>query len=150
MKRHLTYAMFFCATAALVNAQETKLKLSDVPPAVVAAASNRFQNAQISNWSKETEDGKTTFEAVVKDAAGKRDAVFLENGAFVATEEKILIAAIPPAVKTAIMNKYPSATLRAAEKISHESGDPDYEVHLGNAAHKEVTVTSSGKILKEE
>lgn len=150
MKKYVTYAVLLCGTATLAAAQEKKPKPSEVSPALTAAATKRFPGAQISNWSKETEDGKTTFEVSVKDASGKRDAVFLEDGAFVATEEKIPISAIPPVVKKAILDKYPNATFRAAEKVSHESGDSDYEIDLAKAAHKEVTVSAGGKILKEE
>jgi hypothetical protein len=150
MKKYVMCALLIGGTSTLVTAQEKRLKPSEVPTGVTAAATKRFPTAQISSWSKETEDGKTTFEASIKDAAGKRDAVFLEDGAFVATEEKISISELPPVVKKAIMDRYPTATFRAAERVSHDSGDPDYEVGIVKAAHKEVTVSSGGRILKEE
>lgn len=39
--------------------------------------------------------------------------------------------------------------MRKAEKITQD-GAIDYEVDLAKAARKEVTISSSGKILKEE
>jgi hypothetical protein len=52
-------------------------------------------------------------------------------------------------VKRAIQSKYPGASLRKAEKISHGE-QLQYEVALGKAPKKEVLLTPAGKIVKEE
>jgi hypothetical protein len=142
-------AVLLCCTATLILGQEKKLKPAEVPPAISAAATKRFPNAQVSNWSREAEDGKTTYEASVSDASGKRDAVFSEDGSLVAIEESVAVSDLPAQVKDAVLAKYPHATLRKAEKISHDS-QIDYEIDLAKAARKEITVSSNGKILKEE
>ena len=140
--------LFYCV-AIFAFAQEKKLKPADVPSAVTAASAKRFPNAHVSGWSKETEEGRTTYEASIVDSSGKRDAVFAEDGSLVAIEEKISITELPVQVRSAVAAKYPKAVLRKAEKISHAS-ETDYEVDLAQAARKEVTVSSTGKILKEE
>jgi hypothetical protein len=56
---------------------------------------------------------------------------------------------LPVRVKDAIRTNYPHAVLRKAEKITHD-GSVDYEVDLAMAARKEITISSAGKILKEE
>ena len=150
VKNSFIYPVLFCTALTVLTGQEKKLKPAEVPATIRTAVSKRFPNTKVSNWSKETEDGKTTYEATISGASGKRDVVYAEDASFVALEEKISVSDVPTAVKEAIAGKYPNATLRAAEKISHDSGDPDYELDLDKAAHKEVTVSSGGKILKEE
>jgi hypothetical protein len=129
--------------------KEAKLKPADVPAAVSQAIAKQYPKAKVSGWSKELEDGKTTYEASVIEGSSKRDVVFAEDGSLLAIEEAIQVSDLPAAVKSAIRNKYPGASLRKAEKISH--GDQlQYEVALGKAPKKEVLLTPAGKIVKEE
>src|SRR5581483_1246019 len=133
----------------LFKGQEQKLTVREVPVLVTASATKRFPKARVSGWSKESEDGKTTYEASVSDADGKRDAVFSEDGTLLAIEQSIALSDLPERVKDAVRTKYPHAVLRKAEKITH-NGSVDYEVDLAKAARKEITISSVGKILKEE
>jgi N12 class adenine-specific DNA methylase len=143
-------ALLCMATLALgQEAKETMLKPGDVPAAVTQAVTKQYPNAKVSSWSKELEDGKTTYEASVSDGSFKRDVVFAEDGSLLAVEEAIQISDLPAAVKSAIRNKYPGASLRKAEKILHGE-QVQYEVALAKAPKKEVLVTPAGKIIKEE
>jgi hypothetical protein len=127
--------------------KETKLKSGEVPAAVVAAASKQYPGAQMSNWTKETEDGQTTYEASMVDGSSKRDIVFAENGALLAIEDVIPVSDLPAAVKKAILGEFPGASLRKAEKISH-GNEVQYEVALGKVSKKEVLLTPDGRIVK--
>lgn len=129
--------------------KEAKLKPADVPAAVSQAIAKQYRNAKVSGWSKELEDGKTTYEASVIEGSSNRDVVFAEDGSLVAIEEAIQVSDLPAAVKSAIRNKYPGASLRNAEKISH-ADQLQYEVALAKALKKEVLLTAAGKIVKEE
>ena len=114
-----------------------------------SGATRSFPNARVSGWSKETEAGKTTYEASVSDGDGKRDAVFSASGALLTVEQGISLSELPVTVKNAVIAKYPHAEFRKAEKIIH--GDAiDYEIDLAKTLRKEITVSSAGKILKEE
>ena len=150
MLRSLLCGLLLTSLPMLFEGQEQKLSPAAVPAPVSAAATKRFPKARVSGWSKETEDGKTTYEASVSDSTGKRDAVFGEDGALLAIEQGIALSDLPVEVKNAVTAKYPGAVLRKAEKITHDGGSVDYEVDLAKASHKEVTLSSTGKILKEE
>lgn len=143
-------AFFFLASLALGQEdKETKLKPGDVPAAVTAAVARQYPNAQVSGWSKEMEDGKTTYEASVIDGSSKRDVVLAENGSLLAIEEALQASDLPATVRRAIHAKYPKASVRKAEKISH-GDEVQYEVVLAKASKKEVLLTADGKIVKEE
>jgi hypothetical protein len=120
-----------------------------MPAVVRQAVTKQYPNAKVSGRSKELEDGKTTYEVSVIEGSSKRDVVFAEDGSLVVIEQSIQVSDLPAAVKSAIRNKYPRASLRKAEKISH--GDQlQYEVALAKAPKKEVLLTPTGKIINEE
>ena len=148
-KSTVTAVALACLTFVPAWAQEKSLKSSDVPPPVAASVNKLYPGAVISHWSMETEAGKTTYEASVKDAAGNRDVVVAPDGTLVATEEKVALSTVPAEARQAIKTKYPSATIKGAEKITHD-GTVDYEFDLAHASHHEVTISTAGKILKEE
>jgi hypothetical protein len=149
MQRGVIYGLVLLSLPTLFTGQERKLRPAEVPTVVSASATKRFPGARISGWSKQTEGGKTTYEAAVSDPDGKRDAVFSEDGALVAVEQNISIADLPSRVRDAVTAKYPHAELQKAERITH-NGNVDYEVDLAKAVRKEITVSSEGRILKEE
>ncbi len=150
MVRFSSGVVLFAALAVASSAPEAKLTKTEVPPAVSSAAQQRFPQAKLSAWSKETEDGKTTFEVSVADGAGKRNAVFAPDGALVALEAPLPVSILPAPVKSAIQAKYPSARVSKAEKITLANSEVQYEVDLRKAAKKEVLLSADGKILKEE
>ncbi len=131
------------------SAQEAKLRSSEVPPTVNAAAEKQFAGARLSAWSKEVENGKTTYEVSVVSGSSKKDAVFNPDGSLAAIEEVVAVSALPVQVRDAVSARYPGSTLRKAEKIT--SGDQvQYEVALAKAAKKEVLLSAEGKIVKEQ
>src|ERR1700694_4381690 len=90
MNRYLSIgmALALCLITVLSaqEAKEQKLKLKDVPAPVVAAAAKAYPNAKIREWAKETEDGKTEYEASMVEGSTKRDVLFAPNGDVVAVE----------------------------------------------------------------
>ena len=131
------------------SGQEAKLKPSEVPPAVSAAAHKQFVGAKLSGWSKEVEGGKTTYEVSVVSGSSTKDAVYHPDGSLAALEEVVPVFALPAPVRDSIRAKYPGAILRKAEKIT--SGEQvQYEVDLVKASKKEVLLDTAGKIIKEE
>ena len=149
MQRGVIYGLVLLSLPAIFKRQDRKLRPAEVPSLVSASAAKQFPRARISGWSKETEGGKTTYEAAVSDHDGKRDAVFSEDGALVAVEQDISIADLPSRVRDAVTVKYPHAELQKAERIT-QNGTVDYVVDLAKAVRKEITVSSEGRILKEE
>ncbi len=150
MIRFSWIALLLATRTLIGSAQEAKLTPAQIPEAVSSAATQRFPDAKLSHWSKETDDGKTTFEVSVADGKGKRDAVFSPDGVLVSVETSIEVNSIPASVKSTIQEKYPSARIKKAEKITLASNEIQYEVDLLKAAKKEVLLSAEGKILKEE
>ncbi len=135
--------------ATSVTAQEHNVKPKDVPAVVVAAAVKAFPSAKIVEWAKETEGGKTLFEASMTEGPKKRDVLLTPDGKIDAVEEIIAMSEVPTAVQNALKTKYPKAIVQTAERITRGS-EVQYELALKNAPKKEVVYTPDGKLLKEE
>ena len=150
MVRFSSGVLFLATLMQVSPAQEAKLASAQVPSVVSSAATQRFPQAKLGSWSKETEDGKTTFEVSIVDGTGKRDAVFAPDGALVCIETSMRISAIPASVKKAILVKYPHARISKAEKITLADNELQFEVELLKAAKKELLLSVDGRILKEE
>ena len=56
-----------------------------------ASSHKAVSEREVSGWSKELEDGKTTYEVSVIEGSSKRDVVFAEDGSLVAIEESIQV-----------------------------------------------------------
>src|ERR1700730_13946252 len=113
-----TGSILIMCLAATVTAQEKKLQPKDVPAAVTAAAAKAYPNAKITAWVKETEDGKTLFEASMTEGQKKQDVVFTPDGKIDAVEEIVPSADVPAAVQKALKAKYPQAVVETAERIT--------------------------------
>ncbi|HYR83907.1 MAG TPA: PepSY-like domain-containing protein [Terriglobia bacterium] len=135
--------------AAIGTAQEQGVKSKDVPAAVAAAAKQLYPNARIVGWSKETDAGKTFYEAEMREGQTKRDVQFLPDGKIDVVEEEIAIAAVPVAVRDALKARYPKAVIGLAERLTRGS-DVQYELQLKKAPKKEIVFTPDGKFVKEE
>ena len=135
--------------AAWVFAQEQKLNRKGVPAAVSASAVKAYPNARIKGWSKETEDGKTYYEAEMIEGQTKRDVIFLPDGKIDLVEEEVPISAVPAAVQNALKARHPKAAINMAERLTKD-GAVQYELHLKKAAKKEIVFTPDGMFVKEE
>ena len=129
--------------------QEKKVNKKNIPASVTAAAAKAFPKATIKGWSKETEDGKTFYEAEMVEGQTKRDVLFLPDGKIDLVEEEIAKASIPAAVQSALKTRYPKAEIDLAEKLTKD-GTEQYELHLKKAPKKEIVFTPDGKFVKEE
>src|SRR5262245_8305821 len=153
MNRSTVFAVViaFCLTAAGLaqEPKEKKVNNKNVPAAVIAAATKAFPNARVKGWSKETEDGKTFYEAEMIEGQTKRDVLFLPDGKIDIVEEEIANASIPAAVQSALKDRYAKAEIDLAEKLTKD-GSVQYELHLKKAPKKEIVFTPDGKFVKEE
>ncbi|MCU1292569.1 MAG: hypothetical protein JWP08_1419 [Bryobacterales bacterium] len=62
-------------------------------------------------------------------------------------EKRLTAGEVPVAVTAATKKRTVSAVLRKAGKITHD-GYLDYEVDLGKAARKEITLSSDGNVVE--
>jgi hypothetical protein len=138
------------------RAQEAKIRLDQVPKAVIAATNEKFPGAEHRGAAKETEDGKTVYEMEITHEGHKMDVTFKEDGTLVLVETQLRESDLPGRVLRAVKDKYPGARIRLAESVKKGPQVKEevdyYELHLTTADKKsaEVEVDSSGKILKTE
>ena len=140
---------------AFAGAGEVKVPLKDVPKAVLDAVKERFPRAELTQATKESEDGKTTYEIALKDRGRSVDLSATADGKITEIETAIDAKALPAKVTSALAAKYPDGTIKKAEEIVEiEDGKEtkSFEVIVTTTAKKslEVKLSPDGKILKKE
>ncbi len=145
----IAITLCFAVSGLAQEPKERKLNNKSIPAAVTAASAKAFPNARVKGWSKETEDGKTFYEAEMIEGQTKRDVLFLPDGKIDIVEEEIAKASIPAAVQSALKDRYAKAEIDLAEKLTKD-GTVQYELHLKKAPKKEIVFTPDGKFVKEE
>ena len=138
------------------GAQESEIRLDQVPKAVMDAANAKFPGAQIREAAKETEDNKTLYELEMTHKGRNMDVTFQEGGTLVLVETQLNENEVPAAVLESVKSKYAGAKIKLVESVKKgpkmKKEVDYYEFHLTTAEKKsaEVEVDASGKILKTE
>src|SRR5262245_35129402 len=115
--------MLTTVTAAIVcfcnvtRADEEKVALDKLPKEVKESVKKRFPKADLVEASKETEDGKTTYEVSIKDGGKKIDVTLATDGKLLMIEKEIASKDLPKAVKDVIEKKYAKSTIKLAEEV---------------------------------
>ena len=140
---------------SIARADEDKIPLKDVPKAVMDAVKAKFPGAEMKEASKETEDGKTTFEVALTSKGKNIDVALTPEGKITEVETEMAAKDLPAAVSKTLKDKYPKGTIKKAEEIlAYEGGKEtkSFEVLVGMAEEKtvEVKLSPEGKILKME
>ena len=138
------------------RAQESEIKLDQVPKAVMDAANAKFPGAKIREAAKETEDNRTLYELELSHEGHNMDVSFQEDGTLVVVETQLTDNEVPEAVSAAVKAKYPDAKIKLVESVKKgpkvKKEVDYYEFHLTTADRKsaEVEVDGNGKILETE
>jgi hypothetical protein len=153
----------WCLTVAAVagfvggaRADEENVPLDKLPKAVVDGVKKRFPDAQLTEASKEDENGKTVYEVTIKDKGHSLDVTLTPEGTLVSIEKQIEAKDLPKAVADTLDQKYPKATFKTIEEVIKVREGKEkleyYELLLVTAEKKklEVTITPDGKINHEE
>jgi uncharacterized membrane protein YkoI len=136
--------------AVSVCAGDVKVQLADLPTAVQAAVKEQTKTATLVGLSKETENGKTTWEAETTVNGKTRDVSFDKTGAIVAVEQEVDLNSIPAAAKAAIQRKVGKGTLKKVESVT-EGKTVSYEATIvTNGKSAEVGVNADGTPHKED
>jgi uncharacterized membrane protein YkoI len=144
------------ATAALADDKDKKIAPDKLPQKVMDAIMGRFPGAEITSAEKETEDGKVVYDIELKHKDRKYEMDILEDGTIIEIEKEVDLKDVPKAVKQALEDKYPKATIKEVmevNKVKDKKETPDhYEVTLefADKKTKEVTVSLDGKTVKAE
>jgi hypothetical protein len=152
----IVVALGLLTTTALVRGDESKVALSDVPPAGLAAAKAMFPKAEIVGAAKETDGDKTVYEVTFKEQGRTIDVTIGLEGKIELVEREIAEKELPASVSKALALKYPQASIKLVERVdSLQQAKLEldfYEVLLVTASQQtlEVQITPDGKIKGEE
>ena len=135
-------------TSAL--ADEKKIDVDDLPKAVVKAAKKAFPEAKIVGAAKETEDGETVFEVMMKLDGKSIDLAIDDDGEIEEVEKEIEVEDLPKAVIKAAKKKFPEGKIGKVEEVSDEDDVVVYELAISTKGGKtiEVVMSPNGKILE--
>jgi uncharacterized membrane protein YkoI len=143
--RTIVVTLSALALAAGAVASEKKVQMKDLPPAVQKAVQEETKGAVLKGLAKETENGKTYYEAETTVNGHARDLLFDTAGKLVEVEEEIAMDAAPAAVQSALKGKGKVLMLESVKK-----GDTvTYEAHIErNGKKSELALDASGKPIK--
>lgn len=131
-------------------AQETKVQMKDLPPAVQKTVQEQTRNAKLRGFAKEVENGKTYYEAETTVNGKSRDVLIDADGTVVEVEEATTLAAIPePARKALQQQAGASGKILRVETVTKGSV-VNYEAVIQKGGKKsEVAVHSDGSPVKD-
>jgi uncharacterized membrane protein YkoI len=132
-------------------AQETKVQMKDLPPAVQKTVGEQTRSAKLRGLSKEVEKGKTYYEAETTVNGKSRDVLMDANGNVVEVEEGINLAAIPEPAQKALQQKAgPTGKILRVESVTKGTA-VSYEAVIQKGGKKsEVAVNADGSPAKAD
>jgi uncharacterized membrane protein YkoI len=137
--------------AGVGAAQEKKIKKSDLPPAVEKTAAEVSKDATIRGFSRETENGKTTYEVEMLVSGHTKDVEVDANGAILEIEEQVAMDSLPDRVKAGLTAKAAGGKILKVESLTKKGKLVAYEAKIESAGKKsEIQVGPDGKPLDHE
>jgi hypothetical protein len=150
-RKSLIAALAALAVAAVLSAQEKKIKRSDLPPLVEQTVAAQSSGATIRGFSQERENGQTYYEAEMMVDGHSKDVLIDAKGAVVEVEEEVAIDALPAAVKAGLIAKAGVGKILKVESIKKHDKLVAYEAKVNSKGKRsEVQVGPDGKPLDHE
>jgi hypothetical protein len=150
-RKSLIAALAALAVAAVLSAQEKKIKRSDLPPLVEQTVAAQSSGATIRGFSQERESGQTYYEAEMMVDGHSKDVLIDAKGAVVEVEEEVAIDALPAAVKAGLIAKAGVGKILKVESIKKHDKLVAYEAKVNSKGKRsEVQVGPDGKPLDHE
>jgi len=139
-------------TAAMGQAKEERVKMSDLPPAVQATVKEQSKGATIRGFAKETEHGKPIYEVEMTVNGLGKDVSMDADGKVVEVEQEVAIGSIPEAARNAIEKGAKGGKILKVEAVSSGGGAPEaYEAQvLKGGKRSEVRVAPDGSPKPED
>lgn len=139
-----------CGLAGLAGAQEKKLQMKDLPPAVQKTVQEETKGAEIKGLSQEKEKGKISYEVETIVGGKHRDMIVDATGKVTEVEVETALDSIPAAAKAAIEKKAAGGKIGMVETMTR-GGATFYEAAYTDKAGKkhEVLVKPDGTETKD-
>lgn len=139
-------ALALLAALTLAAGDSKPVAKKDLPAPVLAAFQKAYPSAKLKSCSSEQRDGKACYELESKDGKTERDLIYAADGSVMEIEESLDVAGLPEAVKKAVVEQYPKAVVKKAEKLT-KGNEVSFEVVIKDGKKKlEVVFDSEGKL----
>jgi hypothetical protein len=151
MLRNIVLTVVACFMVVTAVAGEKKIKRSELPAAVERTVESESQGATIRGFSRESEKGKTYYEAELTVNGHNKDLLMDIAGAIVEVEEEVAIDSLPAAVRDGLQGKAGEGKLQTVESLTKHGKLVAYEAHvLTHGKRSEIQVDAAGKPLQHE
>ncbi len=129
------------------SASAQKLKVAQVPAAVVAGFNRQFPQAREVKWEKEGEQYEAGFEQGKQELSALLDA----SGKLVETETEINVDQLPAAVRATLARQYKGIKIKEAAKIvAADTGAVTYEAEIAQSGKTvDVLFDAEGREVKK-
>jgi hypothetical protein len=136
------------AMASAAQAQEKKIKRSQLPPAVEKTVGEQSQGATIKGFSTEVEKGKRVYEvAMTVDGHGK-DILIDTKGNVIEIEEEVAMDSLSQPVKDGLTKAAGTGTISKVESLTKSGTLVAYEAVVKRGAkNSEIQVGPNGEKL---
>jgi len=130
-------------------AGERSIPREKLPPAVQKTVDEQSKGATIAGFTRETEGGKTFYEAELKVNGHAKDVLMDPDGKVVTVEEEVPIDSVPAPVKAAFEKRAAGRRIVLVESIATDQGIVAYEAHIKTFLRTiEVKLSPDGSPMK--
>ena len=140
-----TLLLVVLAAAPSLAAEKT-VHRKDLPPGVQKTVDEQSRGATIRGFSRETEGGKTYFEAELNVNGHTKDVLMDPDGRIVEVEEEIPLDSLPAAVRSEFQKQAGRHRVVSVESITKGGAIVAYEAHIRKGLKtSEVKLSPEGK-----
>ena len=149
------YLRFFALVLAsgltflTAQAQETRIKRSQLPAAVEKTVAKESEGATIKGFAKEIEKGQTFYELELIVDGHTKDVLMDKHGNVVEVEEQVSMDSLPATVQEALKQAAGAGTIGIIESITKNGTLVSYEAHVKHGKKRsEIKVGPNGETMK--
>ena len=136
------------ATVSAAQAQEKKIKRSQLPPAVEKTVAEQSQGATIKGFSTEIEKGKRVYEVAMTVDGHSKDILIDSKGNVIEVEEVVAMDSLSQPVKDALTKAAGTGTINIIESLTKNGALVAYEGHVKRGLKRfEIQVGPNGEKL---
>jgi uncharacterized membrane protein YkoI len=136
------------AMVSVTQAQERKIKRSQLPAAVEKTVAEQSQGATIKGFSTEIENGKRVYEAAMTVNGHTKDILIDAKGNVIEIEEEVAMDSLSQAVKDALTKAAGRGTIITIESLTKNGTLVAYEGHVKRGLKRfEIQVGPNGEKL---
>jgi uncharacterized membrane protein YkoI len=136
------------ATVSAAQAQEKKIKRSQLPPAVEKTVAEQSQGATIKGFSTEIEKGKRVYECEMTVNGHGKDILIDTKGNVIEVEEEVTMDSLSQTVKDGLTKAAGTGTITKIESLTKNGTLVAYEAVVKRGTRRsEIQVGPNGEKL---